>query len=576
MKAQGPKRNAPPGPATWTATPLDRAIERDDKAVFFLPLGGTGEIGMNLNLYAYRGKWLMLDCGVTFGGEEGAGVDVIMPDPAFIVERRNQLLGIVATHAHEDHIGAIPYLWPQLQCPIWATPFTASLLRAKLSEAGLLDRVDLTVIPLSGRFQIGPFDLELITLTHSIPEPNAVAIRTPVGTIMHTGDWKLDPDPLIGEVTDEAALIRIGDEGVIAMVGDSTNALREGISGSEGELQEALTELVGHYRGRIAVACFASNVARLHTIARAAQAHGRDVALVGRSLVRIDKAARENGYLTDLPRFLTEDEAGFVPEDKILLICTGSQGEPRAALSRIAREDHPNIDLAEGDVVIFSSKIIPGNEKAIAALQNALVRLGVEVVTENDHFVHVSGHPARAELVRMYQMVRPHIAIPVHGEARHLAAHAELAMECQVGDAIVIDNGDVVRIDTHGATLAGQVPSGRIASDGRRLLPIDGTVLRQRKRVANQGALVATVILDRAGALAAPPQIALIGIVEPADVEAISAALRDAAGAAVDALPGPMRRDDASVRDAANRALRKVIGERIGKRALIDVQLVRL
>ena len=557
-------------------TPLDRAIERDDKAVFFLPLGGSGEIGMNLNLYAHRGQWLMLDCGVTFGDEEHAGVDVIMPDPAFIVERRDKLLGIVATHAHEDHIGAIPYLWPQLECPIWATPFTASLLRAKLAEVGLLDRVELHVVPMSGRFQIGPFELELVTLTHSIPEPNAVAIRTPVGTIMHTGDWKLDPDPLVGDVTDEAALVRIGDEGVLAMVGDSTNALKDGSSASEGELREVLTDLVGRYDGRVAVACFASNVARLSTIAHAARAHGRDAALVGRSLVRIDKAARENGYLADVPRFLTEDEAGFVPEDKILLICTGSQGEPRAALSRIAREDHPNIVLDDGDVVIFSSKVIPGNEKAIARVQNALVRLGIEVVTESDHFVHVSGHPCRAELVRMYQMVRPRVAIPVHGEMRHLAAHADLAMECQVGDALIIENGDVIRIDRQGAKIAGQAPAGRIGSDGRRLIPLDGTALRQRRRVANQGALVATVILDRADGLAAAPQIALIGLVEDSEAETMTAVLRDAAGAAVEGLPRPMRRDDGSVRDAATRALRKAVNERLGKRALIDVQLVRL
>jgi ribonuclease J len=562
--------------SSGSATPLDRAIERDDKGVFFLPLGGSGEIGMNLNLYAYRGQWLMLDCGVTFGDDSQPGLDVVMPDPAFIVERRDKLLGIVATHAHEDHIGAIPYLWSQLKCPIWATPFTATLLRAKLAEVGLLGQVELTVVPLSGRFQIGPFDLELITLTHSIPEPNAVAIRTPVGTIMHTGDWKLDPEPLIGDATDEAALIRIGDEGVLAMIGDSTNATKEGTSGSEAELQEALSELVGRYEGRVAVACFASNVARLHTIARAAQAHGRDVALVGRSLVRIDKAARENGYLGDLPRFLTEDEAGYVPADRILLICTGSQGEPRAALSRIAREDHPNISLEEGDVVIFSSKIIPGNEKPIARLQNGLIKLGVEVVTENDHFVHVSGHPSRAELVRMYQMVRPRVAIPVHGEARHLAAHADLALECQVSEAMVIENGDVVRIDTRGATIAGQVLTGRVASDGKRLLPVGGTALRQRQRVGNQGGLVATVILDRADGLAAPPQIALIGMVETDDVEKMSAFLRDAVTATVEGLPRPMRRDDGSVRDAANRALRKAINERLGKRTLIEVQLVRL
>ena len=559
-----------------TEQPLDRAIERDEKGLYFVPLGGSGEIGMNLNLYGYRGQWLMLDCGVTFGEEEHAGVDVIMPDPAFIVERKDRLLGIVATHAHEDHIGAIPYLWPQLQCPIWATPFTASLLRAKLEEAGLAGKVPITIVPMSGRFTIGPFDLELVTLTHSIPEPNAVAIRTPVGTVLHTGDWKLDPDPLIGDVTDEAALVRIGDEGVIAMVGDSTNAMVDGHSGSEAELREALTELIGRYTGRVAVACFASNVARLSTIAHAAQAHGRDVALIGRSLWRIDKAARENGYLADVPRFLTEDEAGYVPADRILLICTGSQGEPRAALNRIAREDHPHIVLEEDDVVIFSSRIIPGNEKAIARLQNALVRLGVEIVTTDDHFVHVSGHPCRAELVRMYQMVRPRVAIPVHGEARHLQAHAQLAMECQVSDALIIENGDAIRIDAQGATLAGQVPSGRVASDGRRLLPMTGSTLQQRRRVGNQGALVATLVIDRGGALAAPPQISLIGLVEAQDSDDMQAKLRDAATVAVESLPKAMRRNDAQVKDAANRALRKAINERIGKRALIDVQLVRL
>src|SRR5271156_518553 len=290
MKAPGSERTAPQA----AATTLDRAIERDEKGLYFVPLGGGGEIGMNLNLYAYRGQWLMLDCGVTFGDEEHAGVDVVMPDPAFIVERRDRLLGIVATHAHEDHIGAIPYLWPQLRCPVWATPFTASLLRAKLAEAGLADKVRINIVPMSGRFTIGPFDLELITLTHSIPEPNAVALRTPVGTVLHTGDWKFDPDPLIGSTSDEAALRRLGDDGVLAMIGDSTNALRPGTSGSEADLRRSLIDLVGRYDARVAVGCFASNVARLETIAKAAAAHGREVALVGRSLWRVEKGAREN------------------------------------------------------------------------------------------------------------------------------------------------------------------------------------------------------------------------------------------------------------------------------------------
>ena len=549
---------------------------RDANALYFVPLGGAGEIGMNLNVYGYAGDWLIIDCGVTFGDDSRPGVDVVMPDPGFIVEHRDRLLGIVATHAHEDHIGAIPYLWTQLRCPVWATPFTASLLRAKLVEAGLAERVRINIVPMSGRFTIGPFDLELITLTHSIPEPNAVAVRTPVGTVLHTGDWKFDPDPLIGPTADETALRRLGDEGVLALIGDSTNALRPGTSGSEADLRRSLTDLIGRYDARVAVACFASNVARLETIARAAAAHGREVALVGRSLLRIDKAARENGYLADLPRFLTEDEAGYIPRDRIVLICTGSQGEPRAALSRIARDNHPHITLETGDVVIFSSRIIPGNEKAINRLQNALVRLGIEIVTEEDHFVHVSGHPARDELVRMYQMVRPQIAIPVHGEARHLIAHAQLAGECQVQQPLVIQNGDMVRLAGNRATVVDEVPIGRLASDGKGLLPLDGTALKDRRRVTFNGSAVATLVLDRPGRLVAPPAISLIGVVEPAVAEAAMPVLHAALERAVDELqPGP-RRDDDAVRSTVQRALRRILNERFGKRPLVEIQLVRI
>jgi ribonuclease J len=556
--------------------PAARPDYRDPNALFFVPLGGAGEIGMNLNVYGYQGDWLIIDCGVTFGDDSQPGLEVVMPDPGFIVERRDRLLGIVATHAHEDHIGAIPYLWRQLRCPIWATPFTASFLRAKLAETGFADQVKINVVPLSGRFTIGPFDLELITLTHSIPEPNAVALRTPVGTVLHTGDWKFDPDPLIGPTADEAALLRLGDEGVLALVGDSTNALRPGTSGSEAELRRSLIDLIGRYDARVAVACFASNVARLETIARAAAAHGREIALVGRSLWRIDKAARENGYLTDLPRFLTEDEAGYIPRDRIVMICTGSQGEPRAALSRIARDDHPHVVLETGDVVIFSSRIIPGNEKSINRLQNALVRLGVEIVTEEDHFVHVSGHPARDELVRMYQMVRPQIAVPVHGEARHLIAHAELAGECQVQQPLVIQNGDVVRLAASGATIVDEVPVGRLASDGKGLLPVDGSALKDRRRVTFNGSAVATLVFDRRGEPLAPPTISTIGVVEPAAAEAAAPALRSAVERALDELPASLRRDDEAVRDAARRALRRVLNERFGKRPLVEIHLVRI
>jgi len=553
-----------------------RSAQGDPGALFFVSLGGAGEIGMNLNLYGYAGDWLILDCGVTFGDDSQPGLEVVMPDPAFIVERRDRLLGIVATHAHEDHIGAIPYLWNQLRCPVWATPFTASLLRAKLVEAGLADKVRINVVPISGRFAVGPFDLELITLTHSIPEPNAVALRTPVGTVLHTGDWKFDPDPLIGSTFDEMALRQLGDDGVLAMIGDSTNALRPGTSGSEAELRRSLIDLVGRYDARVAVACFASNVARLESIARAAAAHDREVALVGRSLWRIDKAARENGYLADLPRFLTEDEAGYIPRDKILMICTGSQGEPRAALARIAREDHPNVTLETGDVVIFSSRIIPGNEKAINRLQNALVRLGVEIVTEEDHFVHVSGHPARDELVRMYQMVRPRVAIPVHGEARHLIAHANLAEECQVQQPLIIQNGDMVRLTPSGATIVDEVSVGRLASDGKGLLPLGGVALKDRRRITLNGSAVATLVLDRQGRLAAPPAISLIGLVEEEAATAAAQFFRDTVEHAVEALPAATRRDDDMVRDAVRRALRRVINDRFGKRPLIEIHLVRM
>ena len=554
-------------------TPQDYS---DPNALYFVPLGGAGEIGMNLNVYGYAGDWLIIDCGVTFGDDSQPGLDVVMPDPAFIAQRRDRLLGIVATHAHEDHIGAIPYLWSQLRCPVWATPFTASLLRAKLAENGLANQVRINVVPLSGRFTIGPFDLELITLTHSIPEPNAVAVRTPVGTVLHTGDWKFDPDPLVGPTADEAGLRKLGDEGVLALIGDSTNALRPGTSGSEAELRRSLTDLIGRYDARVAVACFASNVARLETVALAAAAHEREVALVGRSLRRIEKAARENGYLADLPRFLTEDEAGYIPRDRIVLICTGSQGEPRAALARIARGDHPNIVLETGDVAIFSSRIIPGNEKAINRLQNALIRLGIEIVTEEDHFVHVSGHPARDELVRMYQMVRPQIAVPVHGEARHLIAHADLAGECQVPQPLVIQNGDMVRLAASGASVVDEVPVGRLASDGKGLLPLDGAALKDRRRATFNGTAVATLVLDRQGRYVAPPTISLIGVVEAAEAEAAAPVMRSAVEQAFEELASGLRRDDEAVRDSARRTLRRIINERFGKRPLVEIHLVRI
>ncbi len=544
----------------------------------FLPLGGAGEIGMNLNLYGYgrpgARDWLMVDLGVTFNDGSVPGIDLIMPDPAFIEERRDRLAGIVLTHAHEDHLGAVPYLWPRLGCPIYATPFTISILKPKLSEVGLENDVEIIEVPLGGRFSVGPFDLELITLTHSIPEPNAIAIRTPAGTVLHTGDWKFDPDPVVGPVSDEEALRKLGDEGVLAIVCDSTNALTDGDSGSEAGLLDSLTEVIGTCEKRVAVACFATNVARLETISKAARANGRDVVLAGRSLRRIEAAARDNGYLADTPAFIDEEDAGYMPENKAAIICTGSQGEPRAALSRIAADDHPRVRLDVGDTVIFSSRIIPGNEAAIGRLHNKLIRRGVRVISERDRHVHVSGHPARGELTRMYQYARPHIAVPVHGELRHLVAHAELARQCQVKEAIVAENGAMVRLGPGDAGIVEQVEAGRVALDGNRLVRLDGRLIRERNRAIWNGTVVATVVVDGKDGAADEPQIATCGLVEAEDDPACEAARRAAGAALKEAMHE--RRDDDEIREAIRLAIRRSFRESLDKKPVTTVHLVRI
>jgi ribonuclease J len=547
---------------------------------FFLPLGGSGEIGMNLNLYGFAGKWLMVDLGVTFGEGTTAGVEVIMPDPSFIEERRDDLVGLVLTHAHEDHLGAVPYLWPRLRCPVWATGFAASLLRRKLDEVGLADQVPVTIVAPGERIKIPPFEVEPIYVTHSIPEPNALAIRTAAGTVLHTGDWKLDTDPVLGPVTDDTRLRKVGADGVLALVGDSTNAMKEGTSGSEADVERGLSELIGRYSGRIAVACFASNVGRLQTIAKAAAAHDRHVGLVGRSLWRMNEAARENGYLVDTPPFMDESEAAYVPRDRLLLICTGSQGEPRSALARIAADQHPHIVLEEGDVAIFSSRDIPGNERAIITLQNGLTQLGVEVVTAADAPadlpgpIHVSGHPNRGELAQMYQWVRPRIAIPVHGEAMHLQAHASLARGCQVPHVLVPANGMMINLaGEEGPSVVDHVPVGRLALDGERLIPLDGSVIRGRERLMWNGAVVATVVLDRKGRLVSRPQISAPGL---ADAEEDADMIDEIADAAAEAVAKGRSRSDDELKDDIRAAIRRTIKSRHGKRPVTDVHLVRV
>jgi ribonuclease J len=542
----------------------------------FLALGGVGEIGMNLSLYGYRGRWLMVDCGISFADETLPGVDVIMPDPAFIEERAIDLAGLVVTHAHEDHIGAIPYLWPRLRCPVYATPFTAAVLRQKLLESGLEHEVPITEVAMSGKFAVGPFEIELITLTHSIPEPNAVVLRTPLGTVLHTGDWKFDPDPLVGAVSDMAALRRLGEEGVLAAICDSTNAMRPGESGSEADVRRALMALVGRCRHRVVIACFASNVARLESAAAAAAAHDRHVALVGRSLWRIEHAARETGYLQGIPPFLTDEEAAYLPRDKVLLVCTGSQGEPRSALARIAEDDHPEIVLEDGDTVIFSSRVIPGNERPISRLQNRLAGLGIEIITDQDHFVHVSGHPAQDELTRMYQMIRPRVAVPVHGETRHLLAQARLAEQCQVPQAIVTRNGEVVKLAPGPAAVIGQVPTGRLVVDGTRLLPAASEALRSRHRMTFNGAALATIVVDAEGRLRAPPQVTVQGLGEAEQDAALTAELRQKVEQALQDLGPRERRDDAALREAARLAVRRSLRAWHGKKPVTEIHLVRI
>lgn len=544
--------------------------------LLFLPLGGAGEIGMNLNLFGYGGRWLMVDLGVTFGDDTVPGVDVIMPDPAFIVDERDKLDGLVLTHAHEDHIGAVQYLWERLRCPLYATPFTASVLKRKLGEVGLADEAKITVVDCGSRFTVGDFDIELITLTHSIPEPNALVIRTPQGAILHTGDWKLDPNPLVGPKADEEALRKIGDEGVLALVGDSTNVFKDGVAGSEADVRESLIDLVAKYDQRVCIASFASNVARLETIAVVAEKTGRHAGLVGRSLWNMYEAAKENGYLKRIKPFLSEEELMRLPRDKVLMACTGSQGEPRAALSRIAAGSHPSVSLDAGDTVIFSSRIIPGNELAIGRLHDALIREGIEIVTEKDHFVHVSGHPARDELVQMYQWIRPQIAVPVHGEVRHMFEHQRLARACQVPSTKVAVNGQMVRLAPGPVEIVDEVPSGRLAVDGTSLVPLGGVVLRERKRLLFNGSVVATVVLDGEGEMLADPQVTLSGLVDMEEDARLHDDVLDAVEDAVDEMPARKRREDGAVEEAVRRELRALLRAALGKRPNVSVHVVRL
>ena len=542
----------------------------------FLPLGGSNEIGMNLNLFAYGDQWLMVDLGITFGDDTTPSLDIIMPDIRFIEGKRDKLLGLVLTHGHEDHIGAVPYLLSRLKCPVYATPFTASLVRRKLADANLLDKVELHEVPLSGDMEIGPFKIDLVRLTHSIPEPNGLAITTPAGVIYHTGDWKFDPEPVIGAPPDYARLSNLGDNGVLALIGDSTNVFVNGETASESNLYADLSAIFKEHTGRVAMTSFASNVARLETITRAALAADRHVGLVGRSMWRIEAAARENGYLSDLPPFVREDEIALLPARHTAIICTGSQGESRAALSRIADGSHQHVSLGPGDTVVFSSRKIPGNERAIQRLQNRLIAGGIDIITDDDRFVHVSGHPSRGDLTRMYGLVRPQVAIPVHGEQMHLIAHAALAKECQVPEAIVPNNGSLIRLYPGPAEIIDQVPSGYLALDGGRLKALNAESIRDRNKLLYNGSVSATVVLNAKGDLLADPTVALRGIDDgEAGVEA-SEDLIDLVIDTVETMSKSARQRDQSIRQQVEQAVRREIRQVYDKRPLVDIHLVRV
>jgi ribonuclease J len=549
----------------------------------FLPLGGSNEIGMNFNLYGYgpahARQWIVVDLGVTFGDQTTPGVELILPDPEFAEEQARDILGIVLTHAHEDHIGAVAWLWPRFKAPLYATPFTAFLLREKLREAGLLEEARIIETPLGGTIRLGPFEIDLVTLTHSIPEPNGLAIRTPLGVVLHTGDWKIDPDPLTGAPTDEAALRALGDAGVLAMVCDSTNVFVDGEAGSEADVRETLGALIAGLKGKVAAACFASNVARMETIIRAAEAAGRRVCLVGRSMIRMSQAARSVGLLADIQPFVSDAEARHLPDARILYLCTGSQGEPRAALSRVADGTHPHVSLGAGDACVFSSRIIPGNEIAIRNLQNKLADRGVRLYTERDHpGIHVSGHPCRDELERMYQWVRPAIAVPTHGERRHLLEHAALARDLQIADAIAPRNGDMVRLAPGKAAIIDEVPAGRLYVDAGVVTPENGEALRERRHAAFNGVLAISIAVDQRGRIVAGPQVRALGM--PADdADALDEATDDLAEEAQRAfgkLSADEREDDFAVESMLSRTLKKAAFRIWKRRPVVETTVLRV
>ena len=543
-------------------------IPKDE--LLFLALGGSGEIGMNVNLYGCQGKWVMVDLGLTFADSAYPGVELILPDLSFIEDRRDDLLGIVLTHGHEDHIGAIPYLAADLGVPLYATPFTAGLIRQKLEEEGLTKEVKLHVIENEGSFALGPFGFRYVPLAHSIPEGNAVLIDTPYGRIFHTGDWKLDEQPLLGQPSTPAELTAIGDEGVLALVCDSTNVFNSEASGSESDVREGLMQTIAGAKGRVLVTTFASNAARVQTLGEVANATGRKLCVAGRSLDRIISTAKAAGYLKDFPPMIDWDDAMALPRSDVMIVATGGQGEARAALSRIAFDSHP-IKLAEGDMVVFSSKQIPGNEIAIGRIQNALATKNILMVTDRQAEVHVSGHPGRPELEAMYRWIRPEILLPVHGERRHMAEQARLGLASGLRHAVVQSNGDLLRLAPGAPQIIGHEETGRLVLDGDVILPADGSTMNERRKVALHGQISVAVALDRKGKLIGDPALRTQGVPVEEDKAAFLAEAAEEAAAVI----GKGSPEEDALRERIRLAVRRTATRWTGKKPVVDVLLIR-
>ena len=547
--------------------------------LLFCPLGGSGEIGMNMNLFAYgkpgEHKWIMVDIGVTFADDTLPGIDLIYPDPGFIVDKKEDLLGIILTHAHEDHIGAIAHLWPQLKCKIFATPFTAILIKEKFKEKNIDVTKYLKVVQLNGNVNLDPFKIEYITLTHSILEPNGLRIETPAGVILHTGDWKIDPEPLIGEKINSDRLKEVGKDGVLAMICDSTNVFSMGKAGSELDVRKSLLNIMGSLKKRIVVASFASNVARMETAFYCAEKTGRQISLVGRSMHRIFKAAKQCGYLKNVIEPIDPREAKNIAREKIVYLCTGSQGEPMAALMRISSNTHPDVFIEKDDTVIFSSKIIPGNEKKLYKLQNQLVKDGIEVISEESEFVHVSGHPNRDDLREMYDWVKPKCVIPVHGEHRHMIEHVKFAHEMKVPHAIQVENGDIIKIAPGKPHVYDKAPSGRLYLDGNTSVEEDAQSIKDRKNLSANGYIEITILITPKGKVHKTPILTFRGL-PVTDIDEFVYGLEEAIQKTTKTFSLASKKQEYNLIDALKVVGRKYTKEMIGKRPFININLVQI